>query len=170
MTSSELVPAGISSPVTTWSGWSLFQAVTTALPQATSSALFEYQILMAPVAPAALAAAPLAAGPLLAGAPFPPPLSPMHAERSRARTAAMLPRRSHVRDMCTPLLYWTAVQCPVKSARARRLGGQLRVRAASLILARVASATAAWPVRATHPVECRCDRIFDGAMRPPGPS
>ena len=54
--SSELAPAGISSPVTFSLGWAEFQAATTALPQATSSGLFEYQILMAPLAPAALAA------------------------------------------------------------------------------------------------------------------
>ncbi|HEY5275406.1 MAG TPA: hypothetical protein VIK38_02530 [Coriobacteriia bacterium] len=51
----------------------------------------------------------------------------------------------------------------------RRLGRQLRVRAASLILARVTPATPARPFRAAHPVGCRCDRILDGAMRPPRP-
>ncbi len=49
MTSSEVLPAGISWAVTFWSGCSAFQASTIALPQATSSGLLEYQIVMGPV-------------------------------------------------------------------------------------------------------------------------
>ena len=123
ITSSELVPAGISSPVTCSFGWSLFHASTTALPQVTSSALFEYQILIGPVGPAAAAALPLAAASRsprrsalysprspLAAAPaarrataargvLPPPL--LHAVRIRTRAVQMPPSRSQVRNMCT---------------------------------------------------------------------
>jgi hypothetical protein len=56
MTSSELLPAGISSAVTCWSAWAWFQAATTALPHFTSSSLLEYQILIGPVAWAAWSA------------------------------------------------------------------------------------------------------------------
>src|ERR1700730_16986787 len=53
ITSSELLPAGICSPVTCSLGWLWFHPVTTAWPQLTSWALFEYQIVIAPLAPAA---------------------------------------------------------------------------------------------------------------------
>src|SRR4051794_7189746 len=50
MTSSEDLPAGICSAVTTWSGCNLFQAATACLPHATSCSLLEYQILIGPFA------------------------------------------------------------------------------------------------------------------------
>ena len=50
MTSSEVLPAGISWAVTFSSGCSAFHALTIALPQAISSGLFESQILIGPVA------------------------------------------------------------------------------------------------------------------------
>ena len=56
MTSSEVLPAGISCPVTFSFGCAAFHFATAALPQATSSLLFEYQILIGPVAAAALSA------------------------------------------------------------------------------------------------------------------
>jgi len=56
MTSSELLPAGISSALTCPLGWEPFQAATTCLPHFTSSALLEYQILMGPLADVALEA------------------------------------------------------------------------------------------------------------------
>ena len=60
MTSSEDFPAGISWAVTFWSGFALFQESTTCLPQAISWALFEYQMVIGPLAVAAseLLAAP----------------------------------------------------------------------------------------------------------------
>ena len=48
MTSSELFPVGISWAVTFWSACAAFQAATICLPQATSSALFEYQTVIGP--------------------------------------------------------------------------------------------------------------------------
>src|SRR6185503_18795617 len=66
MTSSEDLPVGISWPVTCSFGWALFQADTIALPQATSSGLFEYQTLIGPRACAAS----------LASVPPPPPHAP----------------------------------------------------------------------------------------------
>src|ERR1700748_2468517 len=48
MTSSELLPVGISWPLTCSFGCALFHAATIALPQATSSWLLEYQTLMGP--------------------------------------------------------------------------------------------------------------------------
>ena len=48
MTSSEVLPAGISCPVTFWSGCAVFHAATICLPQATSCGLLEYQILIGP--------------------------------------------------------------------------------------------------------------------------
>src|SRR4051794_18788432 len=50
MTSSEVLPAGISRPVTFWSACAAFQEATTALPHFPSSGLFEYQIWIGPVA------------------------------------------------------------------------------------------------------------------------
>ena len=50
MTSSEVLPAGISWAVTFWSGFALFQSATIALPQAISSGLFDSQTLIGPVA------------------------------------------------------------------------------------------------------------------------
>src|ERR1700754_3047106 len=58
MTSSELLPVGISCAVIFWSACSAFQAATICLPQATSSALFGYQIVTGPRALAASAASP----------------------------------------------------------------------------------------------------------------
>src|SRR4051812_16852914 len=52
ITSSELLPVGISWPVTFSPGCAWFQAATTDLPQATSSWLFEYQTLIGPRAAA----------------------------------------------------------------------------------------------------------------------
>ena len=75
MTSSELLPAGISSAVTCSSAWAWFQAATTALPHFTSSALLEYQILIGPLAWAALSA------------DWPPP--PLQAARARPRVATI---------------------------------------------------------------------------------
>src|SRR3984893_9608135 len=49
ITSSELLPAGICSPVTCSLGWVWFQAATTASPHFTSSALLEYKILTPPL-------------------------------------------------------------------------------------------------------------------------
>src|SRR5215468_5703491 len=54
MTSSDVLPAGISRPVTFWSACCAFQAATTDLPHFTSSGLFEYQIWIGPVAAAAV--------------------------------------------------------------------------------------------------------------------
>src|SRR3954463_7509587 len=48
ITSSEDLPAGISCADTFSFGCALFHAATACLPQATSCALFEYQILMGP--------------------------------------------------------------------------------------------------------------------------
>src|SRR5215468_2478550 len=53
MTSSEVLPAGISCPVTFWSACCWFHAATTPLPHFTSSGLLEYQTLIGPVAWAA---------------------------------------------------------------------------------------------------------------------
>ena len=50
MTSSELLPAGISWASIFWSGWAEFHDATMALPHFTSNSLFEYQILMGPLA------------------------------------------------------------------------------------------------------------------------
>src|SRR5215468_3281790 len=80
MTSSEVLPAGISWPVTFWSACDAFQAATTDLPHFTSSGLFEYQILIGPVAAAAS----------LAFEPPPPPqpaatVAPTSRNRPRAR-------------------------------------------------------------------------------------
>src|SRR4030095_9266219 len=79
MTSSELLPAGISSAVPCSSGWAWFQAATTALPHFTSSSLLEYQILIGPLAWAALSAdwPP----------PPPPPPPPPQPTRARPRVA-----------------------------------------------------------------------------------
>src|SRR6266567_9344524 len=79
MTSSELFPVGISWAVIFWSACCAFQAATICLPQATSSALFEYQIVIGPRALAAVAASPA-----------PPPLSP-HAASEPANTNASSP-------------------------------------------------------------------------------
>src|SRR5215203_6135930 len=49
MTSSELLPAGISCAVTFSFGWAEFQSATIALPQASSSGLFDSQILIGPL-------------------------------------------------------------------------------------------------------------------------
>ena len=48
MTDSELLPVGISCPLTCSFGCAWFQAATAFLPQATSSWLFEYQIVIGP--------------------------------------------------------------------------------------------------------------------------
>jgi hypothetical protein len=48
MTSSLLLPAGISCPLICSSGFSAFHASTICLPQATSNSLFEYQMVMSP--------------------------------------------------------------------------------------------------------------------------
>src|ERR1700712_5308014 len=53
MTSSEDFPAGICCAVTNWSGFALFHESTTCVPQVTSWALFEYQMVIAPLAVAA---------------------------------------------------------------------------------------------------------------------
>src|SRR5215218_11001889 len=49
MTSSELLPAGISCAVTFSFGWAEFQSATIALPQASSSGLLDSQILIGPL-------------------------------------------------------------------------------------------------------------------------
>src|SRR3954454_6474790 len=53
ITSSEVLPAGISWAVTCSSGWAEFQPLTICFAQAISSGLFDIQILMGPVADAA---------------------------------------------------------------------------------------------------------------------
>src|SRR3954452_22433525 len=58
ITSSEVLPAGISWAVTFSLGWSAFQAATICLPQAISSGLFDIQILIAPVEDEASPASP----------------------------------------------------------------------------------------------------------------
>src|SRR5690349_13900548 len=78
MTSSEVLPAGISCAVTFWSGFLAFHSLTIALPQAISSGLFDSQTLIGPVALCAFSASP------------PPP--PQPAVRPRARTAAVAER------------------------------------------------------------------------------
>ncbi len=50
MTSSEVLPAGISWAVTFSSGWALFQSATIALPQAISSGLLDIHTLIGPEA------------------------------------------------------------------------------------------------------------------------
>src|SRR5450830_625451 len=50
MTSSEDLPAGISSALTFWSAFAVFQAATTCSPQATSCSLLEYQFVIGPTA------------------------------------------------------------------------------------------------------------------------
>src|SRR6478736_9420571 len=50
MVSSELLPAGISWASIFWSGWAAFQDATMSLPHLTSNSLFEYQILIGPLA------------------------------------------------------------------------------------------------------------------------
>src|SRR5918995_7193421 len=83
MTSSELLPAGISCAVTFSFGWAEFQSATIALPQASSSGLFDSQILI---------------GPFVARSSDdePPPSSPPHAVAPRAmvvsRAAAIVVR------------------------------------------------------------------------------
>src|SRR4051812_37223240 len=79
ITSSELFPVGISCAVTFSSACPAFHAATICLPQTTSSALFEYQIVIGPRAFAA-ASAP----------PEPPPPLP-HAAIEPARTTASSP-------------------------------------------------------------------------------
>src|SRR5579859_6000710 len=97
MTSSELFPAGIWSAETSWSACAVFHAVTVAWPHVISSALFEYQILMGPLAVAACEALPA----------LPPP----HAARIRPRLtitpepSARLPEtrlRIHDWVLCEP--------------------------------------------------------------------
>ena len=59
ITSSLLLPAGISWPSTCWSALAAFQLATMALPQATSCSLLEYQMVIGPLA--AVASVPEAA-------------------------------------------------------------------------------------------------------------
>ena len=56
ITSSELLPVGISCAVIFSVGCAAFHAVTICLPQATSCSLFEYQMLIGPCAASAFAA------------------------------------------------------------------------------------------------------------------
>ena len=77
MTSSEVLPAGISWAVTFSSGFAAFHSLTIAFPQAISSGLLESQTLIGPFAERALSASP------------PPPQA---AVRPSARTAAEVVR------------------------------------------------------------------------------
>ena len=77
MTSSELLPAGISCAVTFSLGFSAFHAVTIALPQASSSGLFDSQILIGPL---------VARSPEAEDEPLPPPQAV--APSARATSAA----------------------------------------------------------------------------------
>src|SRR5680860_600802 len=80
MTSSEVLPAGISWAVTSSVGWAVFHASTMALPQATSSGLLDSQTLTGPCA----ACAPEASEP-----PEPPELpQAAHGPVARVSTAA----------------------------------------------------------------------------------
>jgi len=79
MTSSELLPAGISSDVTCSVGCAAFQASTMPLPQASSSLLLLSQILIAPrAADAEEASAPLVPAPSVQAA-VPPRASTVNA-------------------------------------------------------------------------------------------
>ena len=91
MTSSEVLPAGISCAVTFWSECSAFHSFTMALPQAISSGLLESHTLMGPVEDlASLESEPL----------------PQAAVSPRARTAAEAVRR--LRFIVAPFrgAYW----------------------------------------------------------------
>src|SRR6476646_12231687 len=81
ITASEVWPAGISCAETVSFGWAAFQAATICLPQATSCALLEYQMLMGPCALVAAA---------LDGEPPPPP----HATVAPSATAAAAASRA----------------------------------------------------------------------------
>src|SRR3954453_63551 len=63
MTSSELLPAGISCAVTFSLGFFAFQSATIALPQASSSGLFDSQILIGPFVARSLDDEPLSPPP-----------------------------------------------------------------------------------------------------------
>ena len=63
MTSSLVLPAGISWPSTSWSACAAFQLSTMALPQATSCSLLEYQMVIGPLAAVASVPEPASSPP-----------------------------------------------------------------------------------------------------------
>src|SRR3954447_1125916 len=121
MTSSEVLPAGISCAVTFSLGCAAFHEATIALPQASSSVLFESQIL---IGPRAEAASPL---------PPPPPPQALRRPTPTARPAAVTVRRGRFmiapigcrvvrgRRHCSP-----APRVALGAARGRRAGRQHR--------------------------------------------